>query len=519
LLDSLHQQLSTKLNPEQRLEDDSPYAIEWQACKDDPAHFIDSYCHLYDATAKDWVPFHLWQEQIDLVHTIDANDLVCVLKARQLGISWIGIAYALWLMLFHPVATVSIFSRREEEAVYLLGKERLKGMFERLPKWMQVPVEIDNVKLWQLQNGSIARAFPTTAGDSYTVSFAFVDEFDLVDNQGQLLTAMKPTVDGGGKMLVVSRSDSTRPQSEFKQIYRGGVSNTADSPWVSIFLPWWVRPGRTPEWYERQKREIMARTGSYDALHENYPATAAEALSGRTQDKRIPPAWLAKCYEEYPPLWTVDTEIDADTAAMLPAGMPVLPGLTVYELPIPGMEYVMGSDPAEGNSHSDPSSTHVVERYTGRECARLTGKFIPEIHALYSMRLSDWYNEAPILVERNNHGHAYILQCKNDGYITRLMQGPDKKEGWLTHVAAKTIMFDLILPYFREGDAVIRSFTTYTQLTQIEASTQRAPEGEHDDEAISYLLAQLARARYTPYSEPVAEPAVAYDQIDLTYRY
>jgi hypothetical protein len=271
LLDSLHQQLSTKLNPEQRLEDDSPYAIEWQACKDDPAHFIDSYCHLYDATAKDWVPFHLWQEQIDLVHTIDANDLVCVLKARQLGISWIGIAYALWLMLFHPVATVSIFSRREEEAVYLLGKERLKGMFERLPKWMQVPVEIDNVKLWQLQNGSIARAFPTTAGDSYTVSFAFVDEFDLVDNQGQLLTAMKPTVDGGGKMLVVSRSDSTRPQSEFKQIYRGGVSNTADSPWVSIFLPWWVRPGRTPEWYERQKREIMARTGSYDATARKLP--------------------------------------------------------------------------------------------------------------------------------------------------------------------------------------------------------------------------------------------------------
>ena len=39
-----------------------------------------------------------------------------VLKARQLGISWLSLSYALWLMLFHPPATVLLFSLREEES-------------------------------------------------------------------------------------------------------------------------------------------------------------------------------------------------------------------------------------------------------------------------------------------------------------------------------------------------------------------------------------------------------------------
>ena len=32
--------------------------------------------------------------------------LVVVLKARQLGLTWLAVAYALWSMMFHPIATV-----------------------------------------------------------------------------------------------------------------------------------------------------------------------------------------------------------------------------------------------------------------------------------------------------------------------------------------------------------------------------------------------------------------------------
>ncbi len=60
-----------------------------------------------------------------------ASRKLVILKARQLGISWLCLSYALWLMLFQAPATILLFSLREEEAKELLW--RLRGMYERLP--------------------------------------------------------------------------------------------------------------------------------------------------------------------------------------------------------------------------------------------------------------------------------------------------------------------------------------------------------------------------------------------------
>jgi hypothetical protein len=75
-------------------------------------YFLDTYVQIYDATAGGWVPFRLWPAQIDTLRDIADNRLTIVLKARQLGLSWLVLSYALWLMLFHPAATVLLFSRR-----------------------------------------------------------------------------------------------------------------------------------------------------------------------------------------------------------------------------------------------------------------------------------------------------------------------------------------------------------------------------------------------------------------------
>jgi len=74
------------------------------------------------------MPFRLWAAQLEALDTIHDNRLVAALKARQLGMTWLVLAFALWLMSFWPAATVLIFSRREEESLYLLGDERLRGV-------------------------------------------------------------------------------------------------------------------------------------------------------------------------------------------------------------------------------------------------------------------------------------------------------------------------------------------------------------------------------------------------------
>jgi hypothetical protein len=141
---------------------------------------------------------------------------------------------------------------------------------------------------------SPALAFPTTAGDSYTATLAVVDEAGLCPDLDRLMRAVKPATDAGGRMILLSRPDKGRPLSAFKKVYTAARQGLKG--WAAVFLPWHARPQRDPAWYDAQRRDIVARTGALDDLHEQYPASEAEALAPRSLDKRIAPGWLQQCY-------------------------------------------------------------------------------------------------------------------------------------------------------------------------------------------------------------------------------
>lgn len=438
-----------------------------------PAHFVDRHCRIYDASAGDWIRFQLWPAQQHAIEVMAADRLVVALKARQIGFTWLALGFALHQMVFRPAATVLLFSRRDEEAIHLLD-DRLKGMYEHLPDWLRNGLSVveSNAHEFQLSNGSVARAFPTTAGDSYTASLAIVDEADLVPNLNSLMRAVKPTIDAGGQMILLSRADKSRPQSEFKAVYR--AAKASSNGWTALFLPWTARPDRTPDWYEAQRRDVVARTGSVDDLHEQYPATDAEALAPRTLDKRIAPTWLEQCYFEMPPVE--------------PEGAPAIPGLRVYAEPRVGKRYVIGVDPAEGNPTSDDSALTVLEADLGEEVATLSGKLQPATIAAHADAIGTWYNRASVMVERNNHGHAVLLWLRDNSRLVRLA-GHDGNEGWHSTTKGKALLYDAAADAFREGETILHTFETFVQLASIEGSTLRAPEGEMDDKADSYALA------------------------------
>jgi hypothetical protein len=452
--------------------------IEWLACAGCPAYFIHHHCKIYDPILRDWLPFHLWPAQLDALDLIHTSNLTCILKARQLGLTWLLLGYALWQMTFRPVATVLVFSKRENEAIYLLGHERLRGMWRRLPDWMRPrSTNYDAASAWMLANGSVARAFPSNAGDSYTATLAIVDEADLVPDLDTLLGRVKPTIDAGGKLVLLSRADKSRPESPFKKTYRAAESGS--SPWRACFLPWHVHAGRDAEWYERQRADILARTGSLDDLHEQYPASVAEALSPRSLDKRIAPAWLQACFKPQ------------QTLTDLPTAAPSIPGLAVYSPPHPTRTYVIGADPAEGNPTSDDSALCVLDAQSGEEVASLAGKFQPSTLAAHIDAVGRWYNNACVMVERNNHGHAVLLWLQTHSPLL-LLFGHDGKVGWLSSGKGKALLYDACADAFRNGETVLHSFGAFTQLSSIEGSTLRAPDGEHDDLADAYAIAVVA---------------------------
>lgn len=453
--------------------------IEWIKCSEDAAYFIDSYVQIYDAVAERWLPFRLWPAQLHPLHVMRAARLSIHLKARQIGMTWLALAYALHKMLFNPIATVLLFSKRDDEAMELL--RRLKDMYAKLPPWMQArAVTLSNEHEWQLSTGSRAMAFPTTAGDSYTASLVIGDEFDLVTNQDRMMASVKPTIDNGAQMILLSRPDKDRPLTRFKQIYRAAKNGLND--WTAVFLPWSAHPGRDRQWYEQIKSDIQSATGSLDELHEQYPETDTDALAPRTLNKRIAPGWIKQCYVEANPVCVVGEWGDED-------GAPALPGLTIFCKPEAGRHYVMGADPAEGLPASDDSVVVVLDRDTGEECAVLAGKLEPKIVFPSAIdALGQYYNQAPILCERNNHGHAVIGWLELNGHV-RVLPGFDGRPGWHSTTAGKVRMYDTGASVFQAGGTAVHSFATMTQLQSIEKDTLRAPEGLHDDRADSYVLA------------------------------
>ncbi len=444
---------------------------EWLKCRQSVVYFVHNYCWIYDATLGDWIPFHLWKEQAQTLKDLEQKRLNVILKARQLGITWLCLAFGLWLMLFHPAATVLIFSRREDEVRYLL--ERLRGIYKRLPDWMKAKAIISsNTETWQLSNGSIAYGFPTTAGDSYTASYAMVDEADLVPDLQRLMNAVKPTIDGGGKMVLLSRVDKKAPGSLFKRIFEGAFAGL--NAWNPIFLPWHVRPGRTDAWYEEQKLDSLTNTGSLDNVYEQYPATPEEALKPLELNKRLPYEWVKKCYK---PMKPVDN----------PLG---IPGLKVFVTPAWNGKYVVSGDPAEGNPTSDPSAMTVMDQ-NGEQVACYSERAEPAVFASYINQVATYYNKARLMIERNNHGHAVILWLNDNSHL-EIVKGLDKNPGWMSSSKGKALVYSTTAESMKDSRVIIHDENTYNQLLSIEGSTLKAPEGFHDDDAVAFVLATQA---------------------------
>jgi hypothetical protein len=119
-----------------------------------------------------------------------------------------------------------------------------------------------------------------------------VDEADFVDNLGRLISYAKPTIDAGqNKMVVLSTVNEDVQGSFFQNLYVS--ARDGETQWRAVFFGWMAHPGRTEEWYEREKEEVLRQYGSYDPLYKRYPATDTEALSARSLNTRFPPAWLS----------------------------------------------------------------------------------------------------------------------------------------------------------------------------------------------------------------------------------
>lgn len=224
------------------------------------------------------LPFNLWPEQEKALATLQSERLVIFLKARQLGITWLILAYLLWLCMFKDGTSIIVFSKGGDEAKELI--RRVKGMYERYKGFK--PRRITNNKTQQMwSNGSRIIALPATeaAGRSFTASVILFDEYAFMEYGSKVYAAAKPTIDNGGKMFIVSTADDEG--DDFHTKWKGAEDGS--NGWFPVFLAWHARPDRDLNWYKRVEAEFDDPT---DMLRE-YPSNPEEAFTPRTSERFI----------------------------------------------------------------------------------------------------------------------------------------------------------------------------------------------------------------------------------------
>lgn len=217
------------------------------------------------------VPFDLWEFQRDVLREIEMHDRVIFLKARQLGLSWLTLAYMLWLTTQNHGQTALILNRGLRESIELL--DRVRFMHRRLPPELRPRLTKDVID--HLEFGDIGcriYSLPATeyAGSGITAQLVMLDEWAKIRGIRKILVSLLPTLSAGGKLVGISTAQGFHNQ--FAEEWRRAISG--QSRFHPIFIPWDAHPARDEEWYAEKEREMPTKR---DLLQE-YPAGWLDAF-------------------------------------------------------------------------------------------------------------------------------------------------------------------------------------------------------------------------------------------------
>lgn len=489
-----------------------------------------------------------WPWQVELALCLPRHRRVILLKARQLGLSWIAAAYALWTALFQPGALVLLVSQTEDDALELLDKARF--IFDHLPGALRPEAWKGSTRVLKFpESHSAVVALPSTrrAGRGKTARLVIADEHAYHQFAEENFAALQPTMDAGGQFWIVSTAAGsgnpfaeiwakaarshpvvapTREEGRSPRLGRAlRRARPNEEGWLPVFLPYDARPGRDAAWWER-KRESYLRAWM---IHQEYPRDPDEAFV-QTGRPRFQKEYLDKhrelCREPLPSTaWPSALRI-SDFG--LRNGVPAL---RVFDLPQPGHRYFAGVDVAEGLEHGDYSDLSVFDadpepggpragaRERPVEVLSLHGHWEPDEFARLLCVVAKLY---PGLygIERNNHGLATVLACRRLGMRGLYAERPvlnaagrevePGKPGWLTTSVTKPLMIDGLEEALRTFGVRLSDAAAIPELvfyqTQKDGSTG-APSGQWDDRVMSRAIAVQMR-KFLPVRQVASEEEV-----------
>jgi hypothetical protein len=248
---------------------------EFEFCRNNPAYFIRNYLNIEDKDADGlMIPFDLWPAQEFSLYSIIDHKYNIILKARQIGFTWLVLGYIMHDLIFNIGHSAMAISKTEDDGFELVRRfsviatKACHAMLNRL----DIKIVHVNKSEVQIIKGEIASrfiCFPTSsdAARSFTGNILFFDEFAFAKNAAALWTGAQATVNrpGGGKVIILSTMLRGTKYEEIWCDESNGFNR--------IFLGCFADPRRTLKWYKETER-VQGKK-----ILQEYPRTAAEALA------------------------------------------------------------------------------------------------------------------------------------------------------------------------------------------------------------------------------------------------
>ena len=442
-------------------------------CGRDPAYFFNNYVKIQHPT-KGTIPFKTFPFQDDCVKEFINHRFTIVVKGRQLGLSTLVAAYAVWLALFQKDKNILIIATKLQVAQNFIKKA--KTIINNLPTWLVLPtVTANNKQLVEFSHGSTIKAIPTSedAGRSEALSLLIVDEAAFVRDFDTLWTGLYPTLTTGGRAILLSTPNGVGGQ--YYKLYKDAEAGMNE--FKPIKLNWDVHPERDQAWFDKETRNLTTRQIAQEYLCDF--ASSGETFLGDDELK-----WLYSTIQ----------------APILREGFDR--NVWIWKQPLSEHKYVMSADVARGDG-KDFSTFHIIDLMTGEIVAEYKGKIAPDRFGDLLYEYGVKYNKALLCPENNSFGYATIIRLRDLNYPKMYYQkssavyigdyvppGDTTTAGFNTSGKTRSLILTKLEELIRNKQIITYSSRFYDELKTFVWNENRvqAMKGENDDLVMSLAI-------------------------------
>jgi hypothetical protein len=459
------------------------------------------------------------------------HPLNLVLKARQIGITWLGAGYALWKLLTKPGTRALIVSINEDEAIKVVN--RLYDMFLSLPEHLRFEAEVTKPSRGARPSTLIELTFPDgrissvvglpstrRAGHGEVATIVLLDEYARHEYARESWKAMFPVADNGGQILVISTANGVSNEQTGEGNYFHHLYVNAEALGVETqFLPWSLHPDRDEKWYV----EVARALPTHDRA-EQFPRTPEDAFinTGECWFDLEALAW----YSEHAPLEPLGRMrfVSDETGAKAKVVWLERGQVFVYAKPDKTHDYAIGADVATGRGF-DYSAAYVIDLTSMAIVAECYGKMDADEYAEQLHYLGRWYGNARIAIEMGGGFGEPVVISLRDGrkgrphypklYRHKIADRADMHElanyGFPMNSKTRPQVINQIEQAIRErtipgmpGSLIMECRTFVRQKT---LPSPRAQEGSNDDRVMAFGIAlELYRQFGTHERRAVRKP-------------